>query len=46
MMLTFFFLFDYVLYFYAAESKLKHVTNTMHIIDFVTILPGVCSRAV
>lgn len=39
--LTFFFLVDYVLYLYAAESKLKHVTKTMHVIDFITILPGV-----
>ena len=40
MWLTFCFTLDYILYFYAAESKFKHVTNTMHVIDFITILPG------
>lgn len=44
--LTFFFLLDYLLYLYCAENKLKHVFQTMHIIDFVTILPGTVFRSI
>jgi hypothetical protein len=38
--MTFFFLFDYVLYLYAADQRVKHMCQFLQVIDFVTIVPS------
>lgn len=38
--LTFFFLFDYLLYLYAADQRFKHMCKLLNVIDFVTIVPS------
>ena len=40
--LTFFFLLDYAVYLYAADQRIKHAMKPLHVIDFITILPGTC----
>jgi len=38
--LTFFFLFDYLIYLYAADKRMKHAMQPLVVIDGITILPA------
>ncbi|EKX45914.1 hypothetical protein GUITHDRAFT_138739 [Guillardia theta CCMP2712] len=46
LIITFIFLSDFVIYLYAAESRLKHLIQPLIVVDFVTIMPALVIFAV